>query len=174
MLLTLAGWTSSKIAEAFGVREDAVRFWRGAFLAVSVPVIAFVLGGRGQRFALTPNRDRICSCVLKFVLVKLSKTATMSLPLHEPQVRSNSMSEGRAVVSLGQHSIARSIRAMLAQHRDVFSIVDRRETRQQILARLPDENAECRDFLARIEQRVNSEQLLVPKMFACAGTNRMS
>ena len=31
MLLTLAGWTSPKIAEAFGVREDTVRFWRGAF-----------------------------------------------------------------------------------------------------------------------------------------------
>ena len=28
VLLTLAGWTSSKIAEAFGVREDTVRFLR--------------------------------------------------------------------------------------------------------------------------------------------------
>jgi hypothetical protein len=28
VLLTLAGWTSSKIAEAFGVREDTVRLWR--------------------------------------------------------------------------------------------------------------------------------------------------
>ena len=28
VLLTLAGWTSSKIAEAFGVREDTVRRWR--------------------------------------------------------------------------------------------------------------------------------------------------
>ena len=26
--LTLAGWTSSKIAEAFGVREDTVRLWQ--------------------------------------------------------------------------------------------------------------------------------------------------
>ena len=33
MLLTLASWTSSKIAEAFGVREDTVRCWRGAFIA---------------------------------------------------------------------------------------------------------------------------------------------
>src|ERR1700720_1618814 len=30
VLLTLAGWTSSKIAEAFGVREDTVRLGRGA------------------------------------------------------------------------------------------------------------------------------------------------
>ena len=31
LLLTLAGWTSSRIAEAFGVREDTVRLWRSAF-----------------------------------------------------------------------------------------------------------------------------------------------
>jgi len=30
-LLTLSGWTSGQIAEAFGVREDTVRFWRSAF-----------------------------------------------------------------------------------------------------------------------------------------------
>ena len=28
VLLTLAGWTSPKIAEAFSVREDTVRLWR--------------------------------------------------------------------------------------------------------------------------------------------------
>ena len=31
IVLTLSGWTSSQIAEAFGVREDTVRFWRRAF-----------------------------------------------------------------------------------------------------------------------------------------------
>ena len=31
VLLTLAGWTSPRIAQAFGVREDTVRFWRGDF-----------------------------------------------------------------------------------------------------------------------------------------------
>ena len=31
MLLTLAGWTSPWIAEAFGVREDTVRLWRSDF-----------------------------------------------------------------------------------------------------------------------------------------------
>ena len=39
MLLTLAGWTSPKIAEAFGVREDTVGFWRGAFLAGGVEAL---------------------------------------------------------------------------------------------------------------------------------------
>jgi len=39
VLLTLAGWTSSKIAEALVVREDTVRFWRGAFIAGGVEAL---------------------------------------------------------------------------------------------------------------------------------------
>src|SRR5580700_1363090 len=31
ILLTLRGWTSPRIAEAFGVREDTVRLWRSDF-----------------------------------------------------------------------------------------------------------------------------------------------
>ena len=31
IVLTLAGWTSARIAEAFGVREDTVRQWRSDF-----------------------------------------------------------------------------------------------------------------------------------------------
>lgn len=30
--LTLAGWTSARIAAAFGVREDTVRLWRSDFM----------------------------------------------------------------------------------------------------------------------------------------------
>jgi transposase len=32
MLLTLYGWTSARIAQAFGVREDTVRLWRSDFI----------------------------------------------------------------------------------------------------------------------------------------------
>jgi transposase len=32
VLLTLSGWTSARIAEAFGVREDTVRLWRSDFM----------------------------------------------------------------------------------------------------------------------------------------------
>src|SRR3954462_11848567 len=32
ILLTLSGWTSRQIAEAFGVRGDTVRFWRAPFI----------------------------------------------------------------------------------------------------------------------------------------------
>lgn len=39
VLLTLTGWTSPKIAEAFGVREDTVRLWRSAFTAGGVAAL---------------------------------------------------------------------------------------------------------------------------------------
>jgi len=39
VLLTLAGWTSSKIAEAFGAREDTVRLWRSDFAASGVAAL---------------------------------------------------------------------------------------------------------------------------------------
>ena len=32
VLLTVAGWTSARIAEAFAVREDTVRLWRSDFM----------------------------------------------------------------------------------------------------------------------------------------------
>lgn len=32
VLLTVAGWTSPQIGEAFGVREDTVRLWRSDFM----------------------------------------------------------------------------------------------------------------------------------------------
>src|ERR671932_1518463 len=39
ILLTLSGWTSGQIAEAFGVREDTVRFWRSAFMTGGVEAL---------------------------------------------------------------------------------------------------------------------------------------
>ena len=39
IVLTLSGWTSSQIAEAFGVREDTVRFWRSAFITGGVEAL---------------------------------------------------------------------------------------------------------------------------------------
>jgi transposase len=39
LLLTLAGWTSPKIAEAFGVREDTVRLWRSDFAAGGIAAL---------------------------------------------------------------------------------------------------------------------------------------
>lgn len=40
ILLTLSGWTSPQIAQAFGVREDTVRLWRSDFVAGGVAALA--------------------------------------------------------------------------------------------------------------------------------------
>ena len=39
ILLTLSGWTSPRIAEAFGVREDTVRLWRSDFMRGGVAAL---------------------------------------------------------------------------------------------------------------------------------------
>ena len=39
VLLTLASWTSGRIAEAFGVREDTVRLWRSDFMRGGVEAL---------------------------------------------------------------------------------------------------------------------------------------
>jgi transposase len=39
ILLTLSGWTRGQIAEAFGVREDTVRFWRSTFLTGGIEAL---------------------------------------------------------------------------------------------------------------------------------------
>jgi hypothetical protein len=39
IVLTLAGWTSGRIAEAFGVREDTVRLWRSDFMKGGVGAV---------------------------------------------------------------------------------------------------------------------------------------
>ena len=39
VLLTLSGWTSPRIAEAFGVRQDTVRLWRSDFARSGVAAL---------------------------------------------------------------------------------------------------------------------------------------
>lgn len=39
VLLTLSGWTSGRIAEAFAVREDTVRLWRSDFARAGVEAL---------------------------------------------------------------------------------------------------------------------------------------
>jgi Helix-turn-helix domain len=39
ILLTLSGWSSPRLAEAFGVREDTVRLWRMEFMASGVEAL---------------------------------------------------------------------------------------------------------------------------------------
>ena len=46
VLLTLAGWTSPRIAEAFGVREDTVRLWRSDFMRDGAGALKASCGAR--------------------------------------------------------------------------------------------------------------------------------
>ena len=47
VVLTLAGWTSPRIAEAFGVREDTVRLWHSDFAGGGIAALkASVAPGR--------------------------------------------------------------------------------------------------------------------------------
>ena len=39
ILLTVSGWTSPRIAEAFGVKENTVRLWRSVFQAEGVEAL---------------------------------------------------------------------------------------------------------------------------------------
>ena len=39
IVLTISGWTSVRIAEAFGVREDTVRLWRSDFMKGGVDAL---------------------------------------------------------------------------------------------------------------------------------------
>ena len=49
VVLTLAGWTSPRIAEAFGVREDTVRLWRSDFASGGIEALqASVAPGPGE------------------------------------------------------------------------------------------------------------------------------
>src|SRR5215203_4072612 len=39
IVLTLSGWTSAQIAQAFGVREDTGRVWRSAFITGGIEAL---------------------------------------------------------------------------------------------------------------------------------------
>ena len=60
ILLTSQGWTSLKLAEAFGVTPDAVRHWRGWFADRGVDVLRSTLTpgpspAKGERALAVPS-----------------------------------------------------------------------------------------------------------------------
>ena len=64
MLLTLKGWTSPEIAEVFLVREDTVRFWRGAFARDGIDAIKASVY-RGPEPVKTEAALRVCTPLLE-------------------------------------------------------------------------------------------------------------
>ena len=59
VLLTLSGWTSPRIAEAFGVREDTVRLWRSDFSRAGVGVSGILCAGPGFHQVLTKRSSNM-------------------------------------------------------------------------------------------------------------------
>jgi len=60
LLLTLDGWTSPRIAQAFGVREDTVRLWRSDFARGGVDALrARIAPGPVPVKAQAPLRYRL-------------------------------------------------------------------------------------------------------------------
>jgi len=62
VLLTLSGWTSPRIAEAFGVREDTVRLWRSDFARGGV---------EGLKARIAPGPEPVKSTVALRVVTPL-------------------------------------------------------------------------------------------------------
>jgi hypothetical protein len=56
--LTLGGWTSARIAEAFGVREDTVRLWRSEFMIGGIDALAGEYCARSRAAAFRWRRPR--------------------------------------------------------------------------------------------------------------------
>ena len=60
VLLTLGGWTSARIAEAFGVREDTVRLWRSEFMIGGIDALrASAFLRKGRRGRLKPEEASV-------------------------------------------------------------------------------------------------------------------
>ena len=96
VLLTLSGWTSPRIAEAFGVREDTVRLWRSDFgrggvealkasiAAGPVPVKSETAGAWSRRCLRNPwptdATGRLPGCAPRSKRAKVSASADRSCP----------------------------------------------------------------------------------------------
>lgn len=80
ILLTLAGWTSARIAQAFGVREDTVRLWRSDFMRGGVAGLKASIA-RGPAPVKAEAALRVANALLSepvanrpnFTLARLSK-----------------------------------------------------------------------------------------------------
>ncbi len=73
MLLTLEGWTSCRIAKAFGVREDTVRQWRSDFMKGGIDALK-------TRKASGPIADKIDQTALRVAERRCSRIRLWPVP----------------------------------------------------------------------------------------------
>lgn len=82
ILLSLAGWTSARIGEAFGVRPESVRHWRSWFLAEDVD-------GLRRRLAAGPEpvkAQAALSVVAEVLAVPVADRANWTLPRLQKEI----------------------------------------------------------------------------------------
>ena len=116
ILLTLSGWTSRQIAEAFGVREDTVRFWRSAFMTGGIEAL---------KTAVAPGpapvkAERALAVAEEVLSAPVADRPNWTLPRLADEVEKRSgmrISRSRLSVVLRHGRVAAEIRAGAERHR---------------------------------------------------------
>jgi transposase len=100
ILLTLEGWSSPRLAEVFRVREDTVRFWRGAFLRGGVEAIkASVYAGSPP--VKTEAALRVCTPLLE---APVANRTNWTLPRLIAEIKK------REGVNIGRSQLSKALR----------------------------------------------------------------
>jgi len=88
VVLTLAGWTSARIAEAFGLREDMVRLWRSDFIRAGIDLL---------RASVTPGPKPVKSeAALRAAMPLLEQPVADGHNRTLPRLRAKIEARGRA------------------------------------------------------------------------------
>ena len=100
ILLTLEGWSSSRIAEVFRVREDTVRFWRSDFARGGVASLkASVYAGPPP--VKTEAALRVCTPLLE---TPVANRANWTIPRLIAEIKK------RELVTIGPSQLSKALR----------------------------------------------------------------
>ena len=101
VLLTVAGWTSPQIGEAFGVREDTVRLWRSDFMKGGVAAL---------KATLAPGPSPVKSeAALRVALPLLAEPVADRPNWTIPRLRGEKI-EARAGVQISRSQLSKALR----------------------------------------------------------------
>jgi len=100
VLLTLSGWTSPRIAEAFGVREDTVRLWRSDFGKGGVEAL---------RASVAPGPEPVKSAAALRVVTPLLEEPVADRP-NWTIARLRAEIEAREGVSISRSQLSKALR----------------------------------------------------------------
>ena len=100
VLLTLGGWTSPRIAEAFGVREDTVRLWRSDFARGGVAALKASVAP-GPAPVKTEAAIRVCTPLLE---APVADRTNWTLPRLIAEIKT------REGVEIGRSQLSKALR----------------------------------------------------------------